>query len=157
MDILITVGVVVLFLLGLVGALHPAIPGPAFVLGGYALASTLSDSQIEGSDILLVTGITVLVFAIDFMVPPYISKKMGGSKTANRGTLVGTIIGVVFMPFGFISIILGPVIGALVGELMAGSDTHKSFKVAFGAFLGFVLGVGIKMAFAGYYFWKAFA
>ena len=156
MDTVINIGLILLFILAFIGSIHPAIPGPAFVLGAYALSSMRTDSEVVGSDILVVTAITVLVFAIDFMVPPFISKKMGGSKTANRGTLIGTIIGVIFMPFGFISIVLGPIIGALVGELMTGSDTRKSMKVALGAFLGFVLGVGIKMAFVGYYLIEVF-
>ncbi|MBR5763744.1 MAG: DUF456 domain-containing protein, partial [Bacteroidaceae bacterium] len=47
-----------------------------------------------------------------------------------------------FMPWGMI---VGPLIGAIIGELIAGSDISKSLKVGLLSFLSFIVTTGIKV------------
>jgi hypothetical protein len=60
-----------------------------------------------------------------------------------RGATVGLIIGLFLGPFG---IILGPFIGAVVGELLFKDDIKYALKAGFGSLLGFLTGVGLKLA-----------
>ena len=57
--------------------------------------------------------------------------------------LSGSIIGLFLGPFG---IILGPFIGAVVGELLFKDDIKYALKAGFGSLLGFLTGVGLKLA-----------
>ena len=44
-------------------------------------------------------------------------------------------------------LVLGPFAGALIGEMLHDrSDNAKAFRVAFGSFLAFILGTGLKLA-----------
>ena len=52
------------------------------------------------------------------------------------------------MPIGFIAILLGPFIGAYIAEKNAGTDDHKAWRSAFGSFIGFLCGTGIKVIYA---------
>ncbi len=65
------------------------------------------------------------------------------------------ILGMFFGPFG---IILGPFVGAFVGELIAGKDKRNALKAAIGSFVGFLLGTISKLIVAGmliYYYVEA--
>src|SRR5690606_32697222 len=74
------------------------------------------------------------------IVPVATTKKMGGSKYGIWGLILGLIVGIVFSPFGFVSIIIAPFLGALIGELIYDRENHKR---AFRAALGSVIGYGI--------------
>ena len=79
------------------------------------------------------------------------TNKIGGSKAATIGSTIGLIIGLFMGPAG---IILGPFLGALVGELIHSKGAFfTSLKSAWGAFLGFLLGTGIKMIAVGFFIW----
>jgi uncharacterized protein YqgC (DUF456 family) len=43
-------------------------------------------------------------------------------------------------------IILGPLIGAFVGEMIFKDDLGYAFKAGFGSLLGFLTGIGLKLA-----------
>ena len=56
------------------------------------------------------------------------------------GGLVGLFV---FQPFG---IFLGPLVGAVVGEMWAGKHSDAAVKAGFGALVGVLGGVVLKMA-----------
>ena len=56
---------------------------------------------------------------------------------------MGLVIGLFLGPAG---IILGPFIGAVVGELIFKDDVKYALKAGFGSLLGFMTGVGLKLA-----------
>ena len=79
------------------------------------------------------------------------TKKSGGSKAATWGSTIGLIIGLFAGPLG---IIAGPFVGALVGELIHTDWNYSiAFKSAWGAFLGFLCGTGMKMIVVVIFLW----
>ena len=58
-------------------------------------------------------------------------------------TTIGLIIGFFLGPLG---IILGPLIGAFVGEMIFKDDLSYAFKAGFGSLLGFLTSIGLKFS-----------
>jgi uncharacterized protein YqgC (DUF456 family) len=92
---------------------------------------------------------------LDWIVPTLGAKKFNCSRLGMIGCFVGTVVGLFYLPFG---VVLGPFIGALIGELISGKPFGLSLKGAFGALLGYACGVLLKVAccgFIAYQFWTA--
>ena len=85
----------------------------------------------------------MVVTILDYIVPVWGTKKFGGSKYGTRGATVGLIIGLFLGPVG---IIIGPLIGAFVGEMIFKDDMNYAVKAGFGSLLGFLTGIGLKLA-----------
>lgn len=100
---------------------------------------------------ILALGVTVL----DYIIPGLGTKKFGGTKAGIRGSNIGLLVGVIGLPllgivigpFGIFGIILGPFIGAYLGEKNAGSSQEKAFRSAIGSFIGFMAGTFAKLVY----------
>ncbi|MCQ2586264.1 MAG: DUF456 domain-containing protein [Treponema sp.] len=143
MDIGFLIIAAVLLILGIIGCIVPMLPGPPLGWAGLLLAYFSSWTEY-GIKTLIITGIiAVVVTVLDTFLPALMTKKTNGSKAASRGATVGIIVGLFMGPFG---VILGPFCGALLGELIHNSeDFSKAIKVAWGSFLGFLFGTGLKL------------
>jgi uncharacterized protein YqgC (DUF456 family) len=99
--------------------------------------------------------ITIVAVIIDNLIPLWGTKKYGGSKKAVWGSLIGLIAGLfIFPPFG---IIIGPFVGAVIGELIDGKETVHALRSGVGAFVGFLGGTLLKLVTSGFmifYFFK---
>jgi hypothetical protein len=60
------------------------------------------------------------------------------------GAGIGMIIGMLFL--GPLGLILGPLAGAIIGESLKGANNKDAFRAGLGAFIGFLAGVGLKLA-----------
>lgn len=151
MNIFLIIVAVILVLIGLVGAIVPGIAGPPFSFLGL-LAVSFVDGISYSTEFLVIMGIiATVVFALDYVVPVWGTKKFGGTKAGVRGSTIGLILGLLFtivFPVGFIALLLGPFIGAYIGEKNAGTDDHKAWRSAFGSFVGFIVGTGLKVIYA---------
>ena len=95
--------------------------------------------------------IGAIIFALDYVIPIWGTKTLGGTKAGVRGSTIGLILGLlvtIVFPIGFIAILLGPFIGAYIGERNAGTEDHLAWRSAFGSFLGFLAGTFIKTIYA---------
>ncbi|MBI9036899.1 MAG: DUF456 domain-containing protein [Bacteroidales bacterium] len=157
MDILWSVISGILVIVGVIGCVIPIIPGPAISFSSLLLLQLKSNPPFT-SDFLIWLGIImIIVTALDYVVPAYGTKKLGGSKSGIRGSIVGLIFGIfLFPPIG---IIIGPFIGAVIGELMIGKSSNVAFRSGLGSFIGFLSGTLIKLIYSfvvGYYFVESF-
>ena len=134
-----------LFLLtGILGSIIPVVPGPSMSFIALLLLQWSGYGNFS-TTFLCVWGIITLAVTIgDYFFPALMTRKFGGSRSAAIGSVVGLLIGILFFPP--VGLIIGSFIGALVGELLHNrSDNDKALKVAFGAFLAFILGTGAKL------------
>lgn len=134
----------ILLFVGFIGTFVPVLPGAPLAWGGLFAAYFSQYNDISVNCLVITAVIAVIITILDFILPPMITKKSGGSKAATTGSTIGLIVGLFLGPMG---IILGPFIGALIGELIhTNGEVGTSLKSAWGSFLGFLLGTGMKMA-----------
>ena len=143
LSILLAIVAGLLLLIGLIGTFVPVLPGAPLAWAGL-LAAYFSEYCEISLPVLIIAGVlAVLVSILDNILPVMMTKKFGGSKMATTGATIGLIIGFFIGPLGMI---LGPFLGALAGEWINKSGNSDGvFKAAFGAFMGFLTGIGIKM------------
>jgi len=163
MEILLVIVAFLFLLAGLLGSIVPGLPGPPLGYAGLLLLQFSGHGGFAPAFLWAWAGITVAVTIADNILPAWMTKRFGGSRLAVIGSVVGLVIGMVF--FAPIGLLLGPFLGALAGELInnhaqakkseindaefgaaAVAASHKNaLKVAFGAFLAFILGTGAKL------------
>lgn len=132
-----------LFVLGgIIGSIAPLLPGPPLSYVGLLIQQLKSDPPFTTKFLLIWAGVTLVITAVDYVIPLYGTKKFGGTSYGVWGCTIGLVAGIFFPPWG---IILGPFLGAFVGELLANNNSDKALKAAFGSFLGFLLGTLLKL------------
>jgi uncharacterized protein YqgC (DUF456 family) len=134
----------VLFLAaGFVGCIAPVLPGPPLAIAALILFKLGPfGAQISWTAVCIFCAFAVITVISDYVVPALGAKKFGGTSAGVWGAAFGVFVGIFFLPAG---IILGPFLGALAGELIAGKNAKRSLKAAFGTFIGFLFGVGLKL------------
>ena len=124
MDILLIIMGSILIISGLLGCFLPILPGPPLSYFALILLQFTSKKPFTTNELAVLAMATIIVTALDYFVPIWGTKKFGGSKYGVWGSTIGLIAGMfLFPPFG---IIIGPFIGALIGELVAGPDINKN-------------------------------
>ena len=137
----------ILFLLAFVGCVVPVLPGPLLALAGLLCARGLSPHDRPSlTALLLAAAFVAVVVVLDYVIPALGARKFNCGKLGVFGCVVGTIVGLFFMPFG---LLIGPFLGAMIGELLAGKTVRQSLKGAVGAFLGYAAGILLKMICCG--------
>ena len=134
---------IILMLIGIIGCLVPVLPGPPLSFLGIILLHVSSFGDFSNTTLLIFAAITIVVSILDYIVPIWGTKRFGGSKYGTRGATIGLIIGIFLGPAG---IIIGPFAGAVVGELIFKDDMKYALKAGFGSLLGFMTGIGLKLA-----------
>jgi uncharacterized protein YqgC (DUF456 family) len=134
---------IIFMIIGIVGCLVPILPGPPLSFLGLIFLQMTRFGQFTTPELIILGVIAVLVTILDYIVPVWGTKRFGGSKYGTRGATVGLIVGFFLGPLG---LILGPLIGAFVGELIFKDDMSYAFKAGFGSLLGFLTGIGLKLA-----------
>ncbi|MCQ2596988.1 MAG: DUF456 domain-containing protein [Treponema sp.] len=141
----------ILMVTGIAGAVVPMIPGPPLAWAGLLLAY-FSPYTDYGILLLIITGIVaVIVQILDTIFPALLTKKNNGSKAATIGATIGIIIGLFTGPVG---ILVGPFLGAFIGEILHNpEDLGNALSVAWGSFIGFICGTGLKLLTVGVFIW----
>lgn len=143
MDYFLLALAIVLMIVGIAGCLLPVLPGPPLSYLGLVVLHFTRFADISKNLFIILAVVAVVVTVIDYVVPIWGTRRFGGSKYGMRGATVGLIIGLFLGPLG---IIIGPFIGAVVGELIFKDDIKYALKAGFGSLLGFLTGVGLKLA-----------
>lgn len=156
MDLLLLIIAFALMVLGVFGSFLPVLPGPSLSWIGLVLLyftnAVPANYWILGISFL----ITIAVSVLDYIIPAKGTQKFGGSSYGIWGTNIGLIVGILApIPFGFI---IGPFVGAFVGELLYDYKDHgRAFKAATGSFIGFLASSFMKfvlcMVYLGLFFW----
>ena len=145
-DYLLLILSLVLIIFGILGCVLPVIPGPPLSFLGILAVHFTKFAHFNSKILIIAALFAIIVTILDYIVPVWGTKKFGGSKYGTWGATIGLIVGLFFSPFSaFLSILLGPFFGAVIGEIIGGKNSAEAFKAGLGAFLGFLMGVGMKL------------
>jgi len=140
------IGAIVLVLLGLAGTVLPALPGPPLVFGGLLLAAWIHDFQRVGYVVMAVlAALTLLTIVLDVIAAMFGAKRVGASRAGVVGAALGTVAGIFF---GFAGVVLGPFVGALIGELGARRGILSAGRIAAGTWVALLVAVVVKLGVA---------
>lgn len=148
MDTFNLISAFLVLLVAMVGSIVPAIPGVPLAYLSLWLGRWSGYTPFSNTFMWIMAGVTLVVFLLDYFLPPLILKRFGGSKAATWGSIIGMILGMIFTPIGML---LGMLLGAFLGEVMyAKRSGYIALKAAMGTFVGFILGTGLKLALCFY-------
>jgi len=136
--------VVLLFVIGMLGAVYPILPGAVAIYAAFFVYGFMVSFKPFGWMFWTIqTLIVAVLFIADYAVNAWGVKRYGGSRASVIGSTVGVIIGPFVIPaFG---LVIGPFAGAVIGELIAGSDLNRSVKVGWGSLVGLYTSVVVKI------------
>ena len=133
----------ILILVGIAGAIVPALPGVPLVFAGMWLAASVGDYSLIGTGSLILLGaLAGIAVLLDFVAGILGARRVAASGRALWGATIGTIAG---MFFGLAGLLLGPFIGALIGEVSAGGTLRRSTHVGVATWLGILFGTVAKI------------
>ncbi len=156
MSIFIILGVIFI-LIGIIGCIIPGIAGPPFSFLALICLSIAKKWDPFSVRFLIVMGaLTVVVQALDYLLPALGAKKFGATRYGFWGAIIGMVLGIIFVPP--VGMIVGAFLGALLGEIIAGKKTYEAIKAGWGVFIGVIIGMLLKLTASGimtFYFIKA--
>ncbi|MBD2501974.1 DUF456 domain-containing protein [Anabaena azotica] len=138
---------VAVMLVGVVGAVVPAIPGTSLILIAVIIWGIVSSSFAAIKVPLIVTVIVlILSIGVDFLAGYLGAKQAGASKWGQIGAFVGLVLGFLgllpALPFGgpLLGILFGPLLGAIVGEYIYRREFWLAVKAGIGIVVGTLVG-----------------
>jgi uncharacterized protein len=114
----------VVMLLGIAGAVIPAVPGPTLIVGAIALSGLVYGWSNVMVPLIVALVVLALCFAIEYLAGVLGGQKAGASHWGQIGSMVGLGLGFFGMlpalPVGgpLVGIFFGPFIGAVGGEIL---------------------------------------
>jgi uncharacterized protein YqgC (DUF456 family) len=147
----------VIALVGLVGTVVPGLPGMPLVMGGIALYAIGSGFSVIGvPQFILLMLLGLLGMGLNLLGQIVGAQRFGASRIGLLGAIVGLVIGLFTLgPFG---IVLGPLIGAVVAELLKGRAAREAFRSGIGVVVGYICGsvaeVLIALMMIGWFLWS---
>ena len=134
---------VLLIVIGIAGTVLPALPGPVFVLAGVALAAWIEGfTRVGAVTVGMVTVLAVMAWILDYAAGMLGAKRVGASPKALAGAAIGTVAGIFF---GFVGVLVFPLVGAAIGEYLDRRDHHHAIKVGLATWLGILAGLAGKV------------
>ena len=128
---------------GILGSILPVVPGPAASWLGILLLYCTTAIPANYYVLAITLAVTIILSILDYIIPAKGTKRFGGSRYGIWGTNIGLLVGLIApIPFGFL---IGPFVGALIGELLFNPKDHnRAFKAATGSLLGFLASTFIQ-------------
>jgi uncharacterized protein YqgC (DUF456 family) len=147
METLLIILALVFAIVGLLGSILPALPGAPLSYVGLLLLLPCEGADISNTSLWVYGIFLAIVSILDYIAPVWLTNLSGGGQQATRASMAGLVAGLFFFPpWG---LIIGPFVGAFIGELMDGASKGKALKVALMSFVGFLLTTGMKIIYSG--------
>jgi uncharacterized protein len=138
---------VALMVVGIIGAVVPAIPGASLILIAIISWGFISGSFAAIKVPLIVTIVVLLLsVGVDFLASYLGAKQAGASHWGQIGAIVGLVLGFIgllpTLPVGgpLLGMLIGPLLGAIIGEYLYRKDWRIAIKAGIGIVVGTLVG-----------------
>ena len=134
-----------LLIAGVVGCVLPVLPGHLILLIAAVAHRLMLDeaSGLKWWSFVILALLMAISQTFETLSGAAGSKWFGGTRWGAVGALVGSIVGMFFLPFG---LLLGPLVGAFVCEMaFAKKQSHHAAVSGVGSVVGVVAGMGFKI------------
>ncbi len=143
---------VLVMLIGVIGAVIPALPGMTLVLGAMVVWGFVVGFKSLALALGVAIAALVLSLAIDYLAGVLGAQRAGASRWGQIGAVIGMLLGLFgllpFLPTGIplLGLLLGTVVGAFVGEYLHRGNLQflprvkQSFKVGVAIVVGTLIG-----------------
>ena len=145
---------VLLMVVGIIGAVVPGIPGVGLIAVAIAIWGAINGFAGLGVPLAVAIVSLLLSLGIDFLATYWGAKKAGASRWGIIGAMVGLVLGVLgllpALPLGgpLLGLLIGPLIGAFVGEFIYRRDAGLALKASIGILVGSLVGVLVHLLLA---------
>jgi uncharacterized protein len=137
---------VLLIIVGFLGTFLPVLPGVPLVFIGLLLIAWIDGfTKVSLFTMTIIGLLALLSILIDFVASFITTKKVGASKNAMWGMVIGGLLGLFA---GVLGLFFGASIGALIGEFTVHRDASRAAMVGLAAGLGFIVGLVAKLMLA---------
>lgn len=136
---------IVLMAIGLLGTVLPVIPGTTIILAAAVIHRVMVGPEF-GASWWCIAGLvllTLISYALDLASSYFGAKYFGATKWGVIGAIIGVLVGLFT---GFVTLLFAPVLGAIIGEMMAGKRLVSAGKAGWGTLLGNLAGMIGKLA-----------
>ena len=132
-------------IIGIIGCIIPGLPGhPLNYIAMWCVQWAIHPFS---NTLMIVFGIlTVVVFALDYLIPLWTGKKFGATRQGIIGSIAGMMLGIFLTPVGMI---LGMIAGAIIGDMVAGRTGAQATKSGIATFIGTLASIGLKLVVGG--------
>jgi hypothetical protein len=138
--------VVVLMVVGLTGIVLPVLPGTVLIFAAILLGAWIDDfAKISTWTVAVAALLTVISLVCDYVAAALGAKRVGASRQAVIGAVLGTLLGIFT---GLWGLIFMPLVGAAIGEYMVLRDLQRAGQVGIATWVGLLLGTAVKIALA---------
>ena len=146
MNIFLIVLAFLMMLIGLIGCIVPGLPGTPIADVGLWIAQATEKIHFSWQFLLIWGIVVVIISVLDYVVPAWGTKHYGGTKWGVWGSTIGVFV---CFFFGAMGVILGPLVGAVIGELISGKQLNDALKAGWGSFVGILFGTILKLIACG--------
>lgn len=145
-SILLWIVCIALIVIGLAGAVLPALPGTAFVLAGIVLGAWIEGfTRVGVGTLAFIAALGAFSSVLDYAAGMLGARRVGASRLALVGAAVGTVVGVFL---GFVGVLFMPLVGAAIGEYVARRDERRALEVGAATGLALVAAMLAKVVIA---------
>lgn len=150
-----------LLVAGAVGCVLPILPGHLILLLA-AISHRLmlgQDSGLNAWSFVVFVSLMAISQTVEMLSGAVGTKCFGGTRWGSLGAILGSVVGLFFLPFG---LLLGPLVGAFFCELVfAKKSSRAATASSVGSVVGTVAGLVVKgvvgMLMIGWFFLDVFA
>ena len=137
-----------LLLAGLAGVFLPILPGHLLIFVAALVHWWMlgEEAGVEWWTLVVLGLLLILSQVAEYWSGALGTKWFGGTRWGMAGALVGGVVGIFFMPVG---LLLGPLVGAFLGEWVFAKKEVKPATVSgVGSVVGTLTGLAVKLAIA---------
>ena len=137
----------VLMAIGIVGTVLPILPGTTVIFAAAMLHRLMlgPEKGVGWVSIFVLFTLTLASLAIDFGSGWFGTRRFGATRWGSLGAFAGAMVGIFF---GLAGLLIGPVLGALAGEIIGGKRLVDAGRAGWGALLGNLAGMLGKLLIA---------